>query len=436
LVPEFLRSDDLSDWILTLQTSDPMAYGYALSKWQQSDSRPWLITALVKAEKTSPKVDDLLRAAAKVTSSEAGYASVVYHRIRLLAELGQATEARKVLDGVIFGVMPELPISAQNQFLVQRRELARGLDEFLKAAQQKPVAFYHYSSIGKIRDLIESQKRSFDPEVTELTKEQFDSDIDATFKNWLAWDERVAFDKPTIDIINWHFPLQLMVETARNPNVPDYLQRSLMLAAWTRAVLLKDDKTALEIAPDVAKLAPEMGTVFQRYLKARTIKQRQNAALYVLLKYQRLSPFVYGDLPEFSTSEELDYYFEESWWCPLVETDWDAKGNETPKIVFKPAFLSAKELETAQKERVALKQTGDGKSYLGKQVLEWARTSPADPRIPEALFIASKANESYKYGCDGWNSDEETKAKAEAMLRQRYPRSAWTAKLSENEREN
>ena len=31
LVPAFLRNDDLSDWILTLQTEDPKAYSHALS---------------------------------------------------------------------------------------------------------------------------------------------------------------------------------------------------------------------------------------------------------------------------------------------------------------------------------------------------------------------------------------------------------------------
>ena len=54
---------------------------------------------------------------------------------------------------------------------------------------------------------------------------------------------------------------------------------------------------------------------------------------------------------------------------------------------------------------------------------------PDDARLPEALYIAVKANESYKYGCSGWESDEQLKNKAETLLRERYPRSPWTAKL-------
>ena len=99
------------------------------------------------------------------------------------------------------------------------------------------------------------------------------------------------------------------------------------------------------------------------------------------------------------------------------------------KIVSKPPFLTRLQLEQARKERTALIAIGDGKSYLGKRVLEWAKAQPDDPRIPEALFIAFTANGSYKYGCDGWEHDEETQNAAAALLRERYPNSSWTAKL-------
>ena len=93
-------------------------------------------------------------------------------------------------------------------------------------------------------------------------------------------------------------------------------------------------------------------------------------------------------------------------------------------------------LEAVQREHVALAAVGNGKSYLGKQVIEWAKTSPDDARIPEALYIAAQANASYKNGCDGWEFDEKTKQRAETILRQRYPQSPWTAKLTPQEGTN
>jgi hypothetical protein len=156
----------------------------------------------------------------------------------------------------------------------------------------------------------------------------------------------------------------------------------------------------------------------------------------VLLKFPNLSPYVPGDLPEWSTSEESDYYFETAWWCPLPDTEYDGHGNEIPKVVPKPAFLTPEQLETARRERVAVLALGDAKSYLGKQVIEWAKTSPLDRRVPEALFIAVKANESYKYGCQGWDFDEATRNTADKILRVRYEHSPWSAKLDPPEDDN
>jgi hypothetical protein len=72
---------------------------------------------------------------------------------------------------------------------------------------------------------------------------------------------------------------------------------------------------------------------------------------------------------------------------------------------------------------------GDGKSYLGNRVIEWANASPTDERVPEALFIAVKANRQYKYGCSGWDFARDTAAELERMLRENYPASNWTLKL-------
>jgi hypothetical protein len=441
LVPDFLRSDDLSDWILTLQTKDPRAYRHALSQWRQTHSPAWLLTALIKAQKSSPRLPQLMRDAEKVGRDDPAFATVAYHLTRLQIAMGHADQARKLLDDIISWQSGVLPISAQNQFLEQRMQLADGLNEFLRSAQRKPIAFNEYGSLGTFRDLFERAQHFWDdrPWNTDdmgKTKEEHDRETEEHYRDLLPWDHRVVFDEKTVEIFNRHFSVQLLIESARNPNVPDYLQRSLFLAAWTRAIVLNNDKAALEIAPEVLKVAPEMNSLFAPYLKSKTIKGRRTEALYVLLKFPNLSPFVPSGLPVFFTSEELDYYFEDTWWCPLSETEYNNEGNEVPKVVPRPAFLTAKQLEAVQREHVALAAVGNGKSYLGKQVIEWAKTSPADARIPEALYIAVQANASYKNGCDGWEFDEKTKQRAETILRQRYPQSPWTAKLTPQEGTN
>lgn len=429
LLPDFLRANDLSDWILTMQISDRAAYGHAFSRWRETRSHAWLVAALVKADKSSLGLAQLLRAAQEMSRDEAGFFSVAYNVVRLKVAMGRPNEARKLLDEILLPPAAIVPVSARNLFVEQRMSLAVNLKEFLKSAQRKPIAFYQDGALGKISDLVEAQKSYWDPENYAETKEEYDRGIDETYKNLLAWDDRFTFDQQTTEIFNWNFPLQLLAEAARDKDVPDYLQRNLLLATWTRAILLNKEDVALNVAPEVVKAAPEMAPVFTPYLTARTAKARHNAALYVLLKFPNLSPYVPGDLPEWSTTEELDYYLETAWWCPQSDIDYDDNANEITKVVAKPSFLTPEQLEIARRERLALRALGDAKSYLGKQVLAWARTSPSDPRVPEALFIAVKANQSYKYGCSGWDFDEETQKAADTLLRRRYPRSPWTAKL-------
>ncbi len=433
LIPDFLRSDDLTDWILTMQTEDPSAYRHAFAKWRETDSPAWLVTALMKATTSSARLPELMRAGQRVGRNETAFLSIAYHLIRLKTDLGNRIEARRLLDEIISWQSDLLPVSAQNQFLELRMQLSRSLSEFLKSAQRRPVAFYHEGMVGKLGDLFERLKAAFDDDYTEQTQEEYERDLEKYYKDLLPWDDRFEFDQKTIDIFNWHFPLQSLAEAARNPNLPDYLQRSLVLVVWTRAILLNNHEVALSIAPEVLRLEPKLTSVFEPYLKARTVKQRREAALYVLLNFPNLSPFVQGGLPAFSSSEELDYHFEEAWWCKPSVTEYNERGDEVKKVVARPSFLTPAQLDAAQREHFALAETGEGKSYLGRQVIAWSKTSPNDARIPEALFIAARANERYKYGCNGWDSDEKSKNELESILRRRYPLNPWTTKLADPE---
>lgn len=430
LVPEFLRSDDLSDWILTLQIDDSRAYSHAFQKWRATGSPAWMLTALVKAETSSPKLTRLMQAAERVPRDNPGFPTVAYHLIRLKAAMGQADQAKTLLDEMISQRSEMLPVSAQNQFLEQRMHLARGLNEFLKSAQRKPVAFSTGERVGKFSEFLAMDKNGWDSNSGQ-TKEDYEREVEENYKHLLPWDERFGFDYQTIDILNWHFPLQLMAEAARNPNLPDYLQRSLVLATWTRAILLNNDEVALKMAPQVIQVEPQLGSVLEPYLKSRTAKERHNIALYALLKFPNLSPLLQGGLPKFKTSEEIEYYFKDSWWCKAETTEYSG-GKAIPKVVPRPNFLTAAQLETARREFLALAAIEDGDRYLGKQVIEWAKTSPDDPRIPEALFIAVQANQSNAFSCAGLENDEKTKEEAETILRGRYADSPWTAKLSAN----
>lgn len=438
-IPEVLRADELTDWILTFQTADPRAYGHALAKWRETKSEAWLALMLAKAEKNSPRIAQVMRRAEKVERDSPAYPTVAYHLIRLKASLGQLLQARTLVDDIISWQAEVLPLSAQNQFLEQRMGLAKNLDEFLQFSNRRPVTFYEEGRYGKLSEFFEQAKAEWSAEnkwgadYSQQDRADFERTVVQRYQSLLPWDDQTAFDDQTVEVINWHFPLTMMAGAARNHNLPAHMQRRFVLAAWTRAIALKQTAVAQKLAPDVLKMAPEMSTVLQPYLDAQTAQERSNAALYVLLKFPGLSPMLDTGVGTFSTIEETEYYLEIAWWCSPSLTEFTDNGDEVRKVIAKPMFLSPAQSEVARRERVALIAIGDAKSYLGKQVLVWARNAPDDPRVPEALYITVQANWRYKYGCSGWEHDDKTKKQAETLLRTRYPQSAWTAKLATDE---
>jgi hypothetical protein len=429
-IPYFLRSDELTDWIFTFESGDQSAYSHALSRWRDTSSPAWLVAALGKAQVFSRGLGPLLRAAEAVNRDAPAFPTVAYHLVRLRMAAGRNAEARHLLDDIISWQAGVLPVSAQNEFLEQRLALAANVSEFLRFAQRRPVTFYEEGTFGNLNHFLEEQKGAWDENQKE-SKEEFEKNTEDFFSELLPWNDRFVLDEKTADILNWHFPLQSLHAAARDPALPDYLRRRFALAVWTRAILLKNETIAQAAAADVMKLAPELSTTFAPYLNAPNEEAKQKAALYILLKQPTLSPWVRSGLPATDSLERLDYYFEDSWWCPQSDTDYNEAGDEVPKVVAKPGFLTAEQLTVAVKERAALTAVGDGKSYLGKHVIEWARLSPTDERVPEALFIATMANRQYKYGCNSWEYDEDTRKEAETMLRQNYPHSEWTAKLAD-----
>ena len=116
-------SDELTDWITTFQSGNVQR---AVERWNATKGRQWLVAALTHVKPEDPSVEKLLRDSANLDLHSPAFASVTYHRVRLLKD----DDARRAeLDRALAG---ELPASARNQLLAQRRGLARTLREFLR----------------------------------------------------------------------------------------------------------------------------------------------------------------------------------------------------------------------------------------------------------------------------------------------------------------
>jgi len=119
---------------------------------------------------------------------------------------------------------------------------------------------------------------------------------------------------------------------------------------------------------------------------------------------------------------EQDSY-RDNWWCAAAlaeqQTEKDA-GGSTGKT--SPNFLTAAQRATAAKEYAVLASFGAAPNYLCRQVIEWATSHPADPRVPEALHLAVKST---RYSCTDKQTGKWSKA-AYDFLHQHYPGNTWT----------
>lgn len=427
ILPGFIRSDDLTDWLFTYQIEDDEAYLYSLSKFRQTSSDIWLMTAISKAKANSAELKSLIEAAGRVNRSSPGYPTIAYNTARIYLEQGKTAEARKLLDEVLDS--EGLTVSARNRFLQLRLKLAATLEDFIKFSLRKPFAFDFDGQTGTVQEIIAEQKTWYDPANETKTREEYDREVDERWANELLWQDRQMFDDATIDAINNHFPLAVLMQMESSPALPDYLRDKFALPIFTRALLLGDAVTLKKIAPQIIKDHPELETQVNGVLNAKTPGAIQNASLFLVLKNPMLSPYVEGGLGK--GDNEMNTWDGNDWWCTPYEGETgDVPSEFVPGLNFKPAFLTSAQSATARLERNKLKGLGDAPQYLGDKVMAWAKRSPLDRRVPESLYIVWEANGWTKYGC---GNNEELQTQIGDLLKRRYPGSEWAKKMDEQQ---
>ncbi|CAN5447645.1 hypothetical protein BH10ACI1_BH10ACI1_13640 [soil metagenome] len=416
LLPEFLRGDELTDWLFTFQIQDESAYLHALEKWQQSNADLWLTTALVKANKDSKNINQLLERAIKLNRNSPAFPTVAYHMARIFIEQEKLTDARKLLDEVL-GSNLDLPISTRNEFAELRMKIAGTLDDFLKNATRKPFTFADYDESVTIDEVIQQQKDWWSSDYN-TTKAEWDKQIEEQFADYKIWEKREMFDAETVKIINENFPLSVLLEAQKSSELPEYLREKLAFVIWTRAVLLEDQAILQKIAPEVLKFAPEV----EDFLAAKSPQELRFAALYVLYKHDYFVPYLESGFRQVYASDEQ----ANGWWCSPSEYDYDEEYNEIPRrIPNKPPFITKEQNNSAQIEMKKLKTIGDAPTFLGEKALEWFKIAPKDKRLPEILYIAYLANERYIDGC----GNREMLGKLANLLRNNFPDNEWTKEI-------
>lgn len=416
LLPEFLRDDDLTDWLFTFQIQDEGAYQHAFEKWRQNNSDLWLTTAIVKANKNSKNLNILLEAAGKINRNSPAYPTVAYHIARIYIEQDKQAEAQKLLDEILTSNL-DLPISSRNLFAEMRMKIATGLDEFLRNSRRVPFTFSDYERSVTIDEVIEGQKSWWTTDYG-MSEAEWDKQTEERYAEHKLWEKREMFDAETVKIINEHFPLEILLEAQKSTELPEYLRERLAIVIWTRAFLVGNEPVMIKIAPEILKIAPEI----KDFLEAKTVQERKYTALFVLFRHSNFVPYLQSGFQEGYNS----YDFANGWWCAPSDTDYDANYNQIPRALpNKPSFLTKEQSNAAQTEMNKLKKIGDAPDYLGEAAIEWLKKSPNDPRLPEVLYIAYIANEQFKYSCVSYDMQE----KIGDLMLEHFPDNEWTKKI-------
>ncbi len=398
-IPAQLLRDELTDWIGAFQSEKPEALEHAVMKWQSTASLPWLLASLAKVSHTHPQTSALVAAAANVNPASPAFASASFHSSRLAIEAGRVDTARSNLDELLTTHRAKFNASALNLILGQRMMVAKDVNEFLTYAQRTPAAL------------------SWDDDGREIPADE--AEISEETKNIRG---KELFDVDAAKLLNKKFPLAVWWLAAESKSLQRHLRRDVVQAAFLRAVVLGDFKTADALTPMLKELMPELASYLERYAAAAQPEAKRFAAIYMWLKFPGLEPVVDAGLGRQTLAINQQDSYRDNWWCMAAFPEDAASSNATPpRTELMPAFLSDTERLAGEKDFATLSSLGAAPNYLAREVIQWATKSAADPRVPEALHLAVKST---RYGCTDKQSARWSKA-AFDLLHRRYPKSSW-----------
>lgn len=371
LLLDFLKGDhddDLTNWIETMQSGADAA-----AQWRATKKTHWLVAALANAKPED--AGELLEASAKIGADSVAYPMIAHHRARLLLATNQPDAARAELDRVLALGEAKLPPGSRNRLLEQRRTVARSLADYLRDAQ--------LTAVGN-----DTEQR---PETYPYP--------------FLATDASV--------VINEAMPLDLIAEAAMTKDLPKSIRNPILVAGWTRAILIDRDDVAKKLAPDIIAIDPAIETKFNAWLKTGK-ERRRFAAADLIVHFGALTPnvpWLGGRLVD-ETDLESVFHGTGNWWCTTRTEGTRA----VPPFLADPAISKA-----AATEQLAFLNDGAGASWMLQTFLDLADAHPKDPRVPEDLSLIVKG---VRWSC-GDGSTDRLAEQAFNTLHKRYAETKW-----------
>jgi hypothetical protein len=428
------RSDDLSDWLMTVQSVSDASKLHAVKKWRTTGSMPWLFAAMLKSSGKNTAAQDLLQAAGRVSATSPAYAATAFHRSRLLRESGDVQGASRVVEEILAS-SKSLPVSTVNLLKDEQMRNSISFEEFRERLVRTPVEVSFESDDSSEEESYSCDAASCNLALYGVPKPKASSRL------------LPQFDVSVAETLNMRLSVDVLTEIAISGKLPNNLQNKLAPAVWARAVLLGNEKAAGKVAESVINAHPEMKPFVDAYAATKDGGERHFIAVFTILHFPGLRPFVEGAFPRTTEFAKIDKY-RDNWWCsdvggiPYVSSydkQYSDNGHELRELEQRteatvPPYLDQNQNSQADMEWKKLRAMGWVGVYLPSETLAWAQKHPDDPRVPEALHLAWRAR---RYSCDGYSehapvNSEHAPANLSRdifrLLHNRYPNSTWTKK--------
>lgn len=396
-ISEIALQNEISEWIFSFQANDKDSFEHCYAKWIETSKIHWLLAAVSNAENEYENIDKLLIDSEAVPVSSPAFQTISYHAIRLLIERKEYQKARTKLDKILNDKRIKLPVSARNNFYQERMLTAKNLDEFLKFAQRKAVAFTHNSSYDETEQIMKEEDRYWEKRV-------------------LAWRNNQMFDEDSIKFFNESFSLSGLIKAGENSKLPSYLRKNILISAYVRSVLLDRKDIQKRSALQLSQVAPEMREEMQNFLNSPD----ELNAFYPILKFPVMRPFVMVGFGRFDIPSQTLSVIGDNWWS-LAGLKYEEKYIQD---ALELDYLNENEKNEARNERNKLIFTGNSSDFLTQKALKLADEFPQSQLIPELLHYAVKTT---RYGDRSENIGALSQT-AFKLLHKKYPNNEWTRK--------
>ncbi len=397
---------------------DLNAAKHAREMWGKTKSAPWLVAALSGMGLRLNDDKELFDAAMNTPQSSPAFLTARFYVIDALITSGKRDEARKHLTPLLARI--NLPPTTRNLFSTQMAAASQSLPEYLKYAVLNPPEILSSSN-----DLVSKK-------FTQLESAQH------------YQTETAALDTVSALDLSRNAPLSTWIQFARDQAVSARFKPVIVRAAWTRAQMLQKANEAAKLETLLASTNPSLAPAVAKIRSSAEGPARQFAIACLILRNYGMSPYLSGGAERHAAPiDEFDYY-NNNFWVPLsldeksADSDnsysyndmtgyvGDNEVRDKMKGYWQPGlsrFLSDAEKKSAKADLLTLNKNHPSR-FLGQIVLDYAKSHPSDPDVPEMLYRVVKLPKWTEVTPAG----SEFSKKAYLALHTAYPGNKWTKK--------